>query len=156
MLSQKSPWSVHSTPRSQSFSLNKSLMNSRETFNSTRNVQTLKKNSTALDPIYVVRWILLLVKLVRAGSSRRHFFSAGLWRKSYLRVSFFLQEGLGARFRAPGVKLERHFACLAHSPCLSYLSWMTKNIENEISSFQNQEWRLFLYRKIIESVRNLK
>lgn len=41
MLSRKSPWSLHSTPRRISFFLNKSLMNSRETLDSTWNVQSL-------------------------------------------------------------------------------------------------------------------
>lgn len=59
MFSRKSPWSLHSNPRGLSFFLNKSLMNSTEIFDSTWNVQSLIfRNSTALDPSYVVRWIL--------------------------------------------------------------------------------------------------
>lgn len=144
--------SFHSTPQERSFSLN-FLMKSRETFYSTQKVQRLiLKNSTDLNPIYVVGWILLLAKLVRAGSSVKHSFSSGSAPRVRREWSqgFLLSAGRsGAWPMGPGMKLERDFACLAYSKCPPHFSCF---IENKICSFQNLE----LNRKIIESVRNLK
>lgn len=50
------------------------------------------------------------------------------------------------------MKLGRRCVCLACSHCSLHPRSMTKNTENEISSFQNLE----VDRKIIESVRNLE